>query len=85
MFEDNVYHFESLEFAYSVHDPQIFLNYVVWLQDVLTSRGVSIEIIIVNFEIIQKLLIGKFPEDQVEFYDQCLNKAFESYPYLREG
>lgn len=48
--EDNEHHFKHLATAYEAGMPKIFTDYAVWLNNVLTSRGMKSEHLIDNFE-----------------------------------
>ncbi|MFC0523816.1 hypothetical protein ACFFGV_09635 [Pontibacillus salicampi] len=48
--EDNYHHLHHLETCFELRDYTFFQDYTAWLQRVLTSRGVSTELIIDNFE-----------------------------------
>ncbi|MCD7035929.1 hypothetical protein LRR81_16920 [Metabacillus sp. GX 13764] len=74
--EDNYHHFRHLETAYSVKKAEIFTKYAVWLNHVLTSRGMKSEHLIDNFErIYQELEPIEAPEK--EDYQSYLAEAIE--------
>ncbi|MBS2970632.1 hypothetical protein J9317_17960 [Metabacillus sp. KIGAM252] len=54
--EDNEHHLKHLATAYEAQMPKIFTDYAVWLNNVLTSRGMKSEHLIDNFERIEKAL-----------------------------
>ena len=61
--EDNYYHFLYLHTAYKLNDTQTFVDYVMWLNSVLVSRGLKTEMIIYNFEKIQENMIGMLDKE----------------------
>ncbi|WP_066099005.1 hypothetical protein [Bacillus sp. SJS] len=54
--EDNEHHLKHLATAYEAQMPKIFTDYAVWLNNVLTSRGMKKEHLMDNFERIEKAL-----------------------------
>ncbi|WP_078429286.1 hypothetical protein [Alkalihalobacterium alkalinitrilicum] len=74
-FEDNIHHFNSLNLAYEANHVEIFVNYTMWLNDVLTTRGVSTEIIIENYNIIVDVIEGKLTKERVAFYNKAIEQA----------
>ncbi len=57
------YHFLYLHTAYKLNDTQTFLDYVMWLNSVLVSRGLKTDMIIYNFEKIQENMVGMLDKD----------------------
>lgn len=72
--EDNYHHFRHLETAYAVKKAQIFTDYAIWLNNVLTSRGMKTEHLLDNFERIKHELtsIDAPEKDEYLYY---LDKA----------
>ncbi|WP_262372676.1 hypothetical protein [Sutcliffiella horikoshii] len=69
--EDNFYHFLYLNTAYKLNDTQTFVDYVMWLNSVLVSRGLKTDMIIYNFEKIQENMTGML--------DKKVEESFVSY------
>ncbi|WP_245840008.1 hypothetical protein [Sutcliffiella horikoshii] len=61
--EDNFYHFLYLHTAYKLNDTQTFVDYVMWLNSVLVSRGLKTDMIIYNFEKIQESMVGMLDKE----------------------
>lgn len=80
--EDNGHHFRTLEVAYKMENEKIFLDYAVWLNRLLTSRGMSSEHIIDNFDRILAVIKGKELEGRESFFSKCLLTAINE---LRKG
>ena len=74
--EDNIHHLKTLETAFLVDDEKIFIDYTLWLNSVLTSRGMKSELIIDNFKRLLEALDGKLEgEAQASFYMCALNSG----------
>ncbi|MGD6817118.1 hypothetical protein [Metabacillus sp. 84] len=72
--EDNEHHFKHLATAYTADMPKIFTDYALWLNNVLTSRGMKSEHLIDNFERIEHALESvDSPEKDV--YKRLLEEA----------
>jgi hypothetical protein len=54
--EDNYHHFKHLDTAYSLNEEKLFVDYALWLNNILTSRGMKEDHLIDNFEGIIKVL-----------------------------
>lgn len=80
--EDNGHHFRTLEVAYKMENEKIFLDYAVWLNRLLTSRGMSSEHIIDNFDRILAVIKGKELDGRESFFNRCLLTAINE---LRKG
>ncbi|WP_254901723.1 hypothetical protein [Thalassobacillus devorans] len=48
--EDNYHHLDHLDTAYQMGTSTFFVDYTLWLNSVLTSRGVGTELIVDNYE-----------------------------------
>ncbi|PSL44413.1 hypothetical protein B0H94_10823 [Salsuginibacillus halophilus] len=73
--EDNYHHLDHLYTAYSTGEAQIFLDYTDWLVTVLTSRGVGVDLIVDNFERLEKSIPGRLPQKEAEAYLNYLQQA----------
>ncbi len=81
--EDNFYHFQYLETAYDLENQQVFIDYALWLNQVLTSRGVGTTLIIENFHWIIEVLEGTNQEAPLDlqvknFYLEALKLAIDT-------
>lgn len=74
--EDNHHHFDHLETAVSLNQPEVFTNYAVWLVNLLTQRGMDKRHVIDNFVRIHEALEGCLDEDAPRF-QQLLEGAIE--------
>ena len=54
--EDNVHHFNYLQAAADVAEEKIFVDYAIWLNSVLVSRGMKPDHLIDNFVCIQEAI-----------------------------
>ncbi|KML34171.1 hypothetical protein [Rossellomorea marisflavi] len=54
--EDNVHHFNYLQSAADVGEEKVFVDYAVWLNSVLVSRGMKPDHLIDNFVCIQEAI-----------------------------
>lgn len=73
--KDNHHHLDHLETALALDDEQVFVDYAIWLETVLTSRNVETALIIDNFERLQKALPGNIGKDEEAFMLRCLSNA----------
>lgn len=75
--KDNMHHLDHLETAYDLKDKQVFLDYSLWLEKVLTSRNVETDLIVDNFERLTSLLVEEIEIEEKEFMQSCLKEAIE--------
>ena len=75
--EDNHHHFDHLETAAKLDDPQVFTNYAVWLTNLLTQRGMSKHHVIDNFQRIHDVL-GKTATPDSEAYRKLLQAGIDA-------
>lgn len=73
--KDNMHHLDHLETAYSMKQPELFLEYTKWLETVLSSRNVGTHLIIDNFERLIDILPGKTEHEEETFMIHCLEEA----------
>ncbi|MBU8754876.1 hypothetical protein [Priestia megaterium] len=76
-YEDNRYHMKYLETTYKLDNLQIFTDYALWLNNLLTSRGMKTQHIIDNFKFIQEALfeLDNYGDKQVQAYVTYLEEA----------
>ncbi|MTH53715.1 hypothetical protein GKZ89_09895 [Bacillus mangrovi] len=72
--EDNEHHFKHLRTAYEADMPKIFTDYAIWLNNVLTSRGMKSEHLIDNFDRIAEAM-GSIDAPERETYIGYLKEA----------
>ncbi len=48
-YEDNIHHFNYLDSAVEVKEEKVFVDYAIWLNSVLVSRGMKSDHLIDNF------------------------------------
>ncbi|PMC40681.1 hypothetical protein CJ195_02905 [Bacillus sp. UMB0899] len=72
--EDNHHHFKHLDTAFSLNEEKIFTDYALWLNNVLTSRGMKEDHLIDNFDRIRQALHTHQSDEAVK-YKQYLQSA----------
>ncbi|EMR05580.1 hypothetical protein C772_02400 [Bhargavaea cecembensis DSE10] len=75
--EDNHHHMRHLHTAYELNETNVFTDYAVWLNGILTRHGMKTKHLIDNFEIIRSLLEQETGE-QAESYRRYLTKAIST-------
>ncbi|KMK75394.1 hypothetical protein [Alkalihalobacillus pseudalcaliphilus] len=73
--EDNFHHLKYLETSFQLQDHSYFEEYALWLNNVLTSRGMSPAIIIDNFERLIRHLSKYMTIEEVPEYVSYLQGA----------
>lgn len=73
--EDNYYHLQYLETAFELHNEQVFIDYSLWLNEVLTSRGVGTSLIIKNFQWLSEAVDQLADDNMKAFFQDVLQKA----------
>ncbi|GKV57198.1 hypothetical protein NCCP2222_31450 [Sporosarcina sp. NCCP-2222] len=76
--EDNHHHLDHLETAFQMDDSRFFIDYTEWLNEILTSRNVGTELIVDNFQRLQKHIPGKLDSIREQSYLHCLELALNS-------
>ena len=84
-YEDNLYYLSYLESATLQNDVDVFVDYALWLNRVLTARGMKAEHLIDNFERIRKAQIGKLPSEQETSFEGCLTAAIAALKETEKG
>ncbi|MFP7478687.1 hypothetical protein [Terribacillus saccharophilus] len=75
--EDNQHHLDYLQTAYEAGDPQLFVDYTIWLHELLSARGMNEKIIIDNYERLNLLLEDYMEEEQYLFFKGCLEEGIQ--------
>lgn len=73
--EDNHHHMKHLETAYELNNPAFFTDYAVWLNGILEKFGMTADLLIYNFDEIDKVLSTKTPDDRITAYRSYLEKG----------
>ncbi|MFC0190428.1 hypothetical protein ACFFJY_19235 [Fictibacillus aquaticus] len=60
--EDNEHHFKHLQTAYELQNGQFFTEYALWLNGILSKYGMTEELLIENFKLIDDLLEREYKE-----------------------
>ncbi|MED1203364.1 hypothetical protein [Heyndrickxia acidicola] len=66
--EDNEHHFKHLETALYMNDQKFFTDYALWLNNILTKRGMKTSLLIDNFERIEQ----EIKEENIQKKDEYL-------------
>lgn len=66
-YEDNHHHFDHLETAEKLGQPEVFTNYATWLTNLLTTRGMNKNHVIDNFQRIHDVLETTADSDSKAF------------------
>ncbi|MCI3924660.1 hypothetical protein MO973_31040 [Paenibacillus sp. TRM 82003] len=77
-YEDNLYHLKYLETAYVQDRTDIFTEYALWLNRVLTARGMKAEHLIDNFERLSRVSEGKLEPSKEKAYKDYLRAAIRA-------
>ncbi|WP_226669520.1 hypothetical protein [Metabacillus litoralis] len=72
--EDNYHHFKHLDTAYALNETKIFTDYALWLNNILTSRGMKEDHLIDNFERIH-LSLQAYDDEEISSYSGYLTSA----------
>jgi hypothetical protein len=60
--EDNEHHFKHLQTAYDLENGQFFTDYALWLNGILAKYGMTEELLIENFNLIDDLLEREYKD-----------------------
>ena len=75
--EDLFYHFQYLETAFSLKDPKIFRDYVIWLGEVLETRGGGQSLLFVNLAWLVEEIEQLDETVEHQFYLEILKEGME--------
>jgi hypothetical protein len=75
--EDNKHHLDYLQSAYDADDSKLFVDYTIWLHELLSARGMNEKIIIDNYERLIPLLDNYMNKEQYLFYKACLEEGIQ--------
>jgi len=70
-----LYHLDYLQAALIASDPNIFIQYALWLKDVLSSRGVPTAHLSTSFEFIESFFNNNIPAAEAVVVAATLNTA----------
>lgn len=76
--EDNQHHLDYLQTAYEAGDPKLFVDYTMWLHELLSARGMNERIIIDNYERLIPLLDNYLDEERYLFFKACLEEGIQA-------
>ncbi|SEN06529.1 hypothetical protein SAMN05192533_108212 [Mesobacillus persicus] len=65
--EDNQHHFKQLKIALEMNNVELFIDYALWLNQILTSRGMQTAHLIDNFRRIESALANVTDPDQTGY------------------
>ncbi|WHY72602.1 hypothetical protein [Fictibacillus enclensis] len=75
--EDNYHHMKHLETAYELKNPVFFSDYASWLNGILEKFGMTADLLIYNFDEIDKILAGMPDDDRVSAYRSYLGEGIK--------
>jgi hypothetical protein len=84
-YEDNLYHMRYLDTALLQNDVDVFVDYALWLNRILTARGMKAEHLIDNFERIAAAIPGKLPPEQATPFATYLSAANRALRETEQG
>lgn len=73
--EDNMHHLRHLQTAFELENDQFFIDYAVWLNGILTSRGMLPALLIDNLERVDRAVRGHLSEELETAYRRMLASA----------
>lgn len=73
--EDNYHHIKHLESARSLNTDDFFVDYALWLNNLLTTRGMKTSHIIDNFERLENEIMRSTEFEQKVDYLRILSKG----------
>ncbi|WP_409251905.1 hypothetical protein V1502_17640 [Bacillus sp. SCS-153A] len=69
-------HFHYLQTAFRLQAPEIFIDHVKWLSNVLSSRNIDILFVITGLTFMKER-IKEMPAEKETFYRSCLTEAIQ--------
>jgi hypothetical protein len=69
-------HFHYLQTAFRLQAPELFVDHVKWLYNVLSSRKIDIQYVITGLSMMKES-VKKMPSEKELFYRSCLADAIE--------
>lgn len=82
--EDNEHHFRHLEAAYAIKDQQVFIDYAIWLNGILTKHGMTTYLLIDNFERIPPVIYEQLEKDKEASFNQYVDAAIDALKQTEE-
>lgn len=76
--EDNQHHLDYLQTAYEAGEPKLFVDYTIWLHELLSARGMNERIIIDNYERLIPLMEEYMDQGKYLFFKVCLEEGIEA-------
>ncbi|WP_421381232.1 hypothetical protein ACOJQI_19560 [Bacillus salacetis] len=69
-------HFHYLQTAFRLQAPELFIDHVKWLYNVLSSRKIDTSFVLTGLSVMKESVM-KLPSDRAEFYFECLSTAID--------
>ncbi|EDL62738.1 hypothetical protein [Bacillus sp. SG-1] len=69
-------HFHYLQTAFRLQAPEIFIDHIKWLFNVLISRNVDIHFVLTGLSLMKERT-GELPSEKESFYWNCLSEAIQ--------
>lgn len=82
--EDNEHHFRHLEAAYTIGDKQVFTDYAIWLNGILTKHGMTTFLLIDNFERIPSVIQHQLGKEKETAFESYIEHAVEQLKITAE-
>ncbi|NQD67204.1 hypothetical protein HP456_14915 [Bacillus haikouensis] len=76
-YEDNVHHFNYLQTTAAAGDEKVFIDYALWLNNVLISRGMKSDHLIDNFVCLLEAL-AESGSEEAEIFQHYLNAGIRA-------
>ncbi len=75
--QDNRHHLDHLRTAHELQDERVFADYAIWLDGILRSHGMTTQLLIDNFILLQQALTEcrGLTEDELKAYNAYLAKG----------
>lgn len=69
-------HFHYLQTAFRLQAPEIFIDHVKWLSNVLSSRNVDIQFVLTGLSLMKERT-RELSSEKESFYRNCLSEAIQ--------
>ncbi|MBL0388229.1 hypothetical protein JJB07_16570 [Tumebacillus sp. ITR2] len=76
--EDVFYHLEHLQIAFNMKQDKLFVDYAIWLDGLLRSRGMTTAHVVDSFSRIERAMAGKLPGDLQAGFAHLLQLAVKT-------
>ncbi|TYS14690.1 hypothetical protein FZC78_17970 [Rossellomorea vietnamensis] len=75
-FSDLQKHFLHLQTAYKLQAPELFMDHVKWLHNVLVSREIDTRVVLTGLSIMKEC-VKKLSPEKAAFYRECISEAVQ--------